>query len=320
MSLSLMWIIIEIMISILQKELDNEIIKKKAIHGSLISRKAAVVLLQSRENKRLAEEIKRYEAELSELEIKHPGLKDCNFNVPTYSENVFIKESAGFIKELILIINECNARQKKRWWMDLNPELFEKEVAKWFIQKGYSAIITKYNGDGGVDIILKKDGVTEFVQCKHYKDQNVPVATVRELFGVMASEKVTKGYVVSICGLTQGAASFASKNNIKSVTINDLSKDTIIQDYKTEIKQYNYFDKNYNKQIAGFYVGDCFIYGDIFDNKVDAERELPNKVQKDRWGFILSLYETVEHVNYYVIVSCPMSMKEELQKSSKIKM
>ena len=47
--------------------------------------------------------------------------------------------------------------QQRAWWWTLDGWQFEHEVARVFRLNGYKASVTKGSGDGGVDIILKKD-------------------------------------------------------------------------------------------------------------------------------------------------------------------
>ena len=71
--------------------------------------------------------------------------------------------------------------------------------------------------DGGVDLIVRKDGEKLLVQCKHWKSLKVSVPVVRELFGVMAATGAAGGHVVTSGVFTQEAAAFASGRNIHLV-------------------------------------------------------------------------------------------------------
>jgi restriction system protein len=63
--------------------------------------------------------------------------------------------------------------------------------------------------DGGVDLVLKKDGDKNLVQCNHWKTDKVGVKVVRELYGVVAAEVATGGIVISSGTFTQEAIDFA---------------------------------------------------------------------------------------------------------------
>ena len=48
---------------------------------------------------------------------------------------------------------------EQAWWWGLDGWQFEEEVAKIFILNGYKATVTKGSGDGGVDIIVEREGI-----------------------------------------------------------------------------------------------------------------------------------------------------------------
>lgn len=75
---------------------------------------------------------------------------------------------------------------------------FELLVGQAFRILGYRVIDGgEVGADGGVDVYLKKDGETFFVQCKHWKTKSVGVSVVRELYGVIAAAGVKGGFVVT---------------------------------------------------------------------------------------------------------------------------
>ena len=71
--------------------------------------------------------------------------------------------------------------------------------------------------DGGVDLVLKKDGEKFLVQCKQWKTYKVGVTILRELFGVMAAEGATGGFVVTSGNFTQEAMDFSEGKNIELI-------------------------------------------------------------------------------------------------------
>lgn len=208
-------------------------------------------------------------------------------------------------------------RYTNQWWKLMNPEKFEREVANWFVKRGFEADTTQYIGDGGVDIVLRKNGQREFVQCKHYLDQKVQVATVRELLGVMSSENVKKGYIVSLLGMTQGAYEFAIRNNIVNITLDELSTNAVGNKYSTETRQQHIEIPFYASGFVRVHVGECYIHADIFDNILSAKQEFGKKEnyiieRPDRWFFIISSGKSNSKV-YYTIASCPINMKQDIQ-------
>jgi len=91
----------------------------------------------------------------------------------------------------------------------LNWEQFESLVNEWFARKGYSVTETAKGPDGGIDLKVRKGGVTATVQCKHWKARKVGVNIAREQFGVMAAERVDRGFVVTSGEFTADAYAFA---------------------------------------------------------------------------------------------------------------
>lgn len=99
-------------------------------------------------------------------------------------------------------------------WQD-----FEVLVGEGFRQRGYSVQESGGGGaDGGVDLVLRKDGETFLVQCKQWKALKVGVSVVRELFGVMAARGAAGGFVVSSGRFTDEAEAFAQGRNIRLLT------------------------------------------------------------------------------------------------------
>lgn len=111
---------------------------------------------------------------------------------------------------------------QQAWWWSLDGWQFEQEVAKLFILQGYKATVTKGSCDGGVDIILKKDGYTAIVQCKHYQNP-VPPEPIRALWGCKDDFGADKVILVASSGISQAGADFISnKPNFKVLNLDDI--------------------------------------------------------------------------------------------------
>lgn len=93
---------------------------------------------------------------------------------------------------------------------------FELMVGQWFRQQGYVVMERGGGGaDGGIDLILKKDNQTFFVQCKQWRTVKVGVKVVRELYGVMAADHANGGFVVTSGTFSDEARHFAIGRNIE---------------------------------------------------------------------------------------------------------
>lgn len=72
------------------------------------------------------------------------------------------------------------------FWKALRGTELESAVARLFRERGWQVETTAVTGDGGVDLILKRDGSVICVQCKGYA-KPVTVAAVREIAGVCSA-------------------------------------------------------------------------------------------------------------------------------------
>lgn len=102
---------------------------------------------------------------------------------------------------------------------------FELLVGEAFRSQGYKvAELGGAGPDGGVDLVLSKDGARYLVQCKQWRAFKVGVSVVRELFGVMAAQKAAGGFLVTSGRLTEEAKAFADGKNITLIDGDRLGK------------------------------------------------------------------------------------------------
>ena len=95
---------------------------------------------------------------------------------------------------------------------------FEVLVAEHFRRLGFSVTETGGGGpDGGVDVLLKKGSDRYLVQCKHWRARRVGVEPVRELYGVMAAQRMAGGFVVTSGDFTDEARAFAKGRELQLV-------------------------------------------------------------------------------------------------------
>lgn len=99
--------------------------------------------------------------------------------------------------------------QGKKTLENISWREFEQLVGELFHRRGFRVAETQYGADGGVDLILHRQGKTYLVQCKQWKAFKVGVKVVRELYGVMAAEGAVGGYVVTSGRFTEQAYEFA---------------------------------------------------------------------------------------------------------------
>jgi len=88
---------------------------------------------------------------------------------------------------------------------------FEMLCGEAYRRQGFAVQENGLGGaDGGIDLILRRDGETWLVQCKRWKTFKVGVKEVRELYGILAAERADKGVFVTCGKYTQDALAFAA--------------------------------------------------------------------------------------------------------------
>jgi restriction system protein len=105
-------------------------------------------------------------------------------------------------------------------WQD-----FELLVGEAFRRQGYQVQEMGGGGpDGGVDLVLLKDGKKSVVQCKRWKTYSVGVSPVRELYGVMVAAHAQECIFVSSGKYTNEAKQFAKGRPIQLIDGPELIK------------------------------------------------------------------------------------------------
>jgi HJR/Mrr/RecB family endonuclease len=100
---------------------------------------------------------------------------------------------------------------------------FEKLVELIYRHRGYSAMrLGGANPDGGVDLIVSRDGENFLVQCKQWRTWKVKLKDMREFLGVLTDHKVSKGVYITLQGYTEEARQFAAKHGIELFDESDL--------------------------------------------------------------------------------------------------
>ncbi|ASK98518.1 restriction endonuclease [Xanthomonas campestris pv. merremiae] len=95
---------------------------------------------------------------------------------------------------------------------------FEQLVGEAFRRQGYSVEETGLGGaDGGIDLMLRKDGRRTLVQCKQWKRQQVGVSVVREMYGLLTHHQAHAVKIACIGTYTKDAERFAEGKPIELI-------------------------------------------------------------------------------------------------------
>jgi len=119
------------------------------------------------------------------------------------------------------------AEIEKNWSLNLICSLewkrFEELCREYFTSKGYKAELTKKGADGGIDVMIFKESYSllkpfGIIQCKAWGKSRIGVKLIRELYGVMASEKTPLGVFMTTGGFTSDAMKFSKNKHLKLIS------------------------------------------------------------------------------------------------------
>ena len=97
------------------------------------------------------------------------------------------------------------------------PE-FESLMAEAFRVRGHAVEKTGKGGlEGDIDLILRKEARTHLVQCKQWKQRELGIAAVREMWGVVAHRGADALKIVSAGKFSTDAAQFAQGKAIELI-------------------------------------------------------------------------------------------------------
>ncbi|AEP29389.1 DUF2034 domain-containing protein [Brumicola nitratireducens] len=100
---------------------------------------------------------------------------------------------------------------------------FEVLVGEVFRRKGFTVQENMTCGaDGGIDLLLSKDGEHHIVQCKQWRNSKVGIAVVREMFGVLKASSAKTVYIVSSGHFTKEALAFSANLPITLINGDEL--------------------------------------------------------------------------------------------------
>lgn len=118
-------------------------------------------------------------------------------------------------------IEDERRRMQQDYLRSLGGDEFEREVASLYTRLGYATSLTSGSGDGGIDIIMHKDGKTIIVQCKAHKKPAGP-HVIRDLYGTLVNSKADAAILASLAGCTSGVREFIKDKPITLICEDDL--------------------------------------------------------------------------------------------------
>jgi HJR/Mrr/RecB family endonuclease len=138
----------------------------------------------------------------------YASLQSASRLVKQGTEVVYPREQVSSWGEILLSIANDPDRLKL-----LSPREFEELIAELLASEQFNVRLTPASKDGGADIIAWSHTSAGkqllLVECRQYFEPlKIGVETVRALYGVVESERATKGIVVTTSTFTRGARQF----------------------------------------------------------------------------------------------------------------
>lgn len=107
----------------------------------------------------------------------------------------------------------------------LTPRQFEEFVCEVFGRLGFAAKAVGKPSDGGIDLVIKKDGERHYVQCKKYVTSQVSVGAMRDFYGAVVDRLSTaKAFFITTNIFTLEAELFARGKPIELIDGEKLMK------------------------------------------------------------------------------------------------
>lgn len=163
-----------------------------------------------------------------DFDFDEPTISDLNSTKPAKQKHTTSNESKSDVHTPSFLLDEQPKEQKKRdikklWTLEFINSLdwivYESLCSHYFNAIGVKNNETGLGADGGVDLFLfenNSDNPTAIVQCKRSSNP-IKLGMLREFYGVMHQQKVTKGYFFTTNKFYQTSIKFADENNIELV-------------------------------------------------------------------------------------------------------
>lgn len=105
---------------------------------------------------------------------------------------------------------------------ELDDHEFDKLIVMLFKQRGYTVSTEEQNDS--VDVVLKMNAETTFVQYRHWREYEVDVAVIEEFDAVLEPESIPHGIVITTGLFTQDALDYSHGKHLLLINGVDLSQ------------------------------------------------------------------------------------------------
>lgn len=157
-----------------------------------------------------------------------PALAGDNMFAASFAKGIARLAPYGFVLFLIPVPFSLFNSWRKQKQLDAQKDIdsirelswqrFEELVGEAYRRQGYRVVENDSGGpDGGVDLMIQKDGKRYLVQCKQWQSRKVGVKVIREMFGLVTAEKAAGGIVITSGQFTRDADEFARGKSLELV-------------------------------------------------------------------------------------------------------
>lgn len=107
---------------------------------------------------------------------------------------------------------------------ELDDGEFDKLIVMIFNQRGYTVSTKDECKQESVDLILKMNGETTYIQYKHWREYEVDVAVLEDFDAVMEAESIPHGIIITTGLFTQDALDYSHGKHLLLINGVDLSQ------------------------------------------------------------------------------------------------
>ena len=120
--------------------------------------------------------------------------------------------------------NQTESSHSSQSLSDMEWQEFEQLIHAIFRQRGYSVSEKQAGAFDGVDLVLKRDNETTYVQCKPSREEEVDITAVGELYVAMEVDAVKFGIVITPGVFSPEAIDFSLGKSLMLINGNDLAQ------------------------------------------------------------------------------------------------
>jgi len=143
--------------------------------------------------------------------------------VPRFGKFRLFKHAQNAYQAAVTEYQLWQQRTAIEFWCSLPGVRFEREVALLYQGLGYHVRLTPGTADGGVDIVLERDGVAIAVQCKAHR-KKIGIAVARELVASAKDIGADRMMIACTHGVSAPLGAYATEKGIQIVTAGELAR------------------------------------------------------------------------------------------------